>query len=58
MNEEIQTIRERPVVAHPGPVSIDDLLRNIDPAPDEETERFVADIYADRHEAAHQSPAQ
>lgn len=42
----------KPVVAHPGFVSIDDLLRYIDPAPDDETERFVAAIYADRRAAA------
>jgi hypothetical protein len=28
----------RPAVVYPGPVSIEDLLRNIDPAPDDETE--------------------
>lgn len=56
MNEEIQTVRQKPVIAHPGPVSIDDLLRNIDPAPDDETERFIAAIYADRREAAGQPP--
>jgi hypothetical protein len=46
----------RPVVVHPGPRSIDDLLRHVDPAPDEETERFVAAIYADRREAARNPP--
>lgn len=56
MNEEIQTVGEKPVVAHPGPVSIDDLLRNIDPAPDDETERFIAAIYAERRDAAGQPP--
>jgi hypothetical protein len=55
VNDETQTIRdgsEWPVVVHPGPASIDELLRNIDPAPDDETERFVAGIYAERHESA------
>ena len=55
MNDENQAIREttyRPLVIHPGPSSIDDLLRHVDPAPDEETERFVAAIYDDRREAA------
>ena len=54
MNDENQAHREPgrgPLVVHPGPVSIDDILRYIDPAPDDETERFVADIYADRREA-------
>jgi hypothetical protein len=45
MNDE-----NKPVVVHPGPLSIDDLLQFVDPAPDEETERFVAAIYADRRE--------
>jgi hypothetical protein len=42
----------KPVGVHPGPLSIDDLLRFVDPAPDDETERFVAAIYADRRETA------
>ena len=59
VNDEAQTIRDRtdwPVVVHPGPRSIEDLLRNIDPAPDEETERFVATIYADRRAAQISAP--
>jgi hypothetical protein len=52
VNENAPIIQEKPVVAHPGPVSIDDLLRNIDPSPDMETERFVAAIYAERREAS------
>ena len=58
MNEEIeakQNAGNRPVVVHPGPPSIEDLLRSIDPAPDDETERFVAAIYADRREAVRNS---
>jgi hypothetical protein len=47
-----ETNGNTPVVVHPGPASIEDLLRHIDPAPDEETERFVATIYADRGESA------
>jgi hypothetical protein len=56
MNDDTKARREagnKPVVVHPGPpLSIEDLLRNIDPAPDDETERFVAAIYADRRDAA------
>lgn len=55
MNDEKQTLGEpahEPVVVHPGPISMEDLLRCVDPAPDEETERFVAAIYADRREAS------
>jgi hypothetical protein len=39
---------DTPVVVHPGPPSVDQLLLNVDPAPDDETERFVAAIYAER----------
>jgi hypothetical protein len=40
------------VLVWPQPFSFDEILRNVDPAPDEETERFVAAIYADRRQAA------
>ena len=33
------------------PFSLEEILRNVDPAPDEETERFVAAIYADRRQS-------
>jgi hypothetical protein len=59
MNDEDQALREpswKPIVVHPGPPSIEELLRHVDPAPDDETERFVAAIYADRCEAAANSP--
>ncbi len=55
MNDELQELRKagyKPVVVGPQPFSLEDLLRNVAPAPDEETERFVAAIYADRHQAA------
>jgi acetylglutamate kinase len=55
MDDKIQALRDagqKPVVVHPGPSSIEDLLRNVDPAPDDETERFVAAIYADRRDEA------
>lgn len=55
MNDEVQDLRNAgytPVVVGPQPFSFEDLLRNIDPAPDSETERFVAAIYADRRQAA------
>ena len=58
MNDELQDLRDagyRPVVVGPQPFSFDDLLRNVDPAPDEETERFVPAIYADRRRAAENS---
>lgn len=55
MEDEIQDLRDagyKPLVIGPRPFSFDDLLRNIDPAPDEETERFVTAIYGDRRQAA------
>jgi hypothetical protein len=59
MNDEVQNPLNagyKPVVVGPQPFSFEDLLRNVDPAPDEETERFVAAIYADRRQAAENSP--
>jgi predicted transcriptional regulator len=56
MNDELQELRDagyKPAVVGPQPFSFDDLLQNVDPAPDEETERLVASIYEDRRRAAH-----
>jgi uncharacterized protein (UPF0264 family) len=36
----------------------EDMLKSIDPAPDDETERFVAAIYADRHNIVAVQPVQ
>jgi hypothetical protein len=61
MNDDNQALWEphsKPVVVHPGPASIDDLLKHVDPAPDEEIDRFVSSIYADRREAAGILPAE
>jgi hypothetical protein len=58
VNDELQDLRDagyRPIVVGPQPFSFEDLLRNVDPAPDEDTERFVAAIYADRRQAAENS---
>jgi hypothetical protein len=58
MNDEVQELRNagyRPVVVGPQPFSFEDLLRSVDPEPDEETERFVAAIYADRRLVAEDS---
>jgi hypothetical protein len=60
MNNESQVFGvnvHKLAVAHPGPVSIEDLLRHVDPAPDEETEFFVAAIYADRRTADRRTAA-
>jgi len=54
MNAESQILPKPasvPMVVHPGPVVIEDILRYVDPAPDSETESFVAAIYADRDSA-------
>ena len=42
----------------PKPFSLEEILRNVSPASDEETERFVAAIYADRRQAAEDSPCE
>ena len=58
MNDELQQLRDagyKPTVVGPQPFSFEELLRNVDPAPDEETERFLAAIYADRCQAAEDS---
>ena len=58
MNDELQDLRDagyKPVLVGPHPFSFEKILRNIDPAPDDETERLVAAIYADRRQAAENS---
>jgi len=55
MNDEPKDLRNahhKPVLVGPQPFSFEEILRNVDPAPDEETERFVAAIYADRRQSA------
>ena len=59
MNNELQDLRDagyKPLLVGPKPFSLDNILRSVAPAPDEETERFVAAIYADRRQAS-ESPA-
>jgi hypothetical protein len=54
MNDEVQDLLNsgyKPVVVGPQPFSLEAVLESVDPAPDEETERFVAAIYADRRHA-------
>lgn len=58
MNDEVQDFLDagyKPVLVGPQPFSFEDLLRSVDPAPDEETERCVAAIYEDRRQAAEKS---
>jgi hypothetical protein len=60
MKDELQDLRNagyRPKLIGPQPFSFDELLRNVDPAPDAETEAFVAAIYADRRQPAENPPA-
>jgi hypothetical protein len=48
------TLPLSPALSSPKPgegTPMDSILRNIDPAPDQETERFVEAIYADRRES-------
>jgi hypothetical protein len=49
--QELRNARHKPVLVGPQPFSFEEILRNVDPAPDEETERFVAAIYADRRQS-------
>ena len=61
MNNELQDLRDsgyKPVLVGPKPFSFDNILRNIHPAPDEETDLFVEAIYADRRQAVEDSPAE
>ena len=55
MSDYVKNLAEsgyKPVLIGPQPFSLDELLRYIDPAPDEETDRFVEDIYTERRQAA------
>jgi len=61
INDEVQDPQRpgyRPVVIGPQTFSFGEILRNIDPAPDEETDRFVEDIYADRRQSAERSSSE
>ena len=58
-DEILQTLRDsgyKPNIVRERPFSFEGLLRSVDPAPDEETERFVATIYADRRDHAETRP--
>ena len=61
MSNELQDLRDagyKPALVGPKPFSFDNILRSIDPSPDEETERFVEAIYADRRQAVEDSSAE
>ncbi|MCC6341155.1 MAG: hypothetical protein IT166_03095 [Bryobacterales bacterium] len=61
MNDELQELRKtgyKPVLAGPQPFSFDEILRHIDPAPDEEIERFVEAIYSDRRQSTENSSSE
>ena len=61
MNDEMQDLRNagyKPTLVGPQPFSLEEILRNVDPAPDEETERFVAAIYADRRQEVENSSSE
>jgi hypothetical protein len=60
VNEELQDLRKagyRPLIVGLQPFSFDEVLRNVDPAPDDETERLVAAIFADRRQSIERSPS-
>jgi hypothetical protein len=55
VDENLPDIRngaKEPAIVGPQPFSLENLLKSVDPAPDEETERFVASIYEDRRRFA------
>jgi hypothetical protein len=61
MNDELQDLRNagyKPVLVGPQPFSFEEILRNVDPAPDDETEHFVAAIYADRRRSIENSSSE
>ena len=61
MNDESQDPRNaghRPIVVGPRPFSFDEILTHIDPAPDEDTERFIKEIYADRRQSTGDAPSE
>lgn len=51
-NKTPQEPSSKPVDVRSRPASIEHLLNYVDPVPDDETERFIAAIYADRRQAA------
>ena len=58
MSDELKDLRDagyKPTIVGPQPFSFDEVLRHVDPAPDEETERFVAAIYSDRRRSVENS---
>jgi hypothetical protein len=61
MNDELHDLRNagyKPVLIGPQPFSFEEIVRNVDPAPDEETERFVKAIYADRRQSTENSSSE
>jgi hypothetical protein len=61
VNDELQQLRDagyRPAMVGPQPFSLDEILRNVDPVPDEETDRFIAAIYADRRQFVESFPSE
>jgi hypothetical protein len=55
MSDEVRNLLASgyaPALEGPKLFSLDDVLLAVDPAPDAETERFVAEIYRDRGRAA------
>jgi hypothetical protein len=61
MSDELQSLRNagyKPVLVGPQPFSLEEILRNVNPAPDKETERFVEAIYADRRQSSGNSSSE
>ena len=58
MDEKDRESGSKSAVVHPAPHSIEAILRHVYPGPDEETERFVAEIYEDRRRSAGVLPSE
>ena len=59
MPDEIPELRQagkKPAIVRPVPFSLEKLVLYTYPAPDEETDRFVAAIYADRRQSTNSTP--
>ena len=52
MKEENRESDSKPVVVHPRRHTIEEILKHVDPGPNDETERFVQAIYEDRRKYA------
>jgi hypothetical protein len=58
MSEDDRKSNSKSTVVHPVRHSIEEILKHVYPAPDEETDRFIAEIYEDRRRSAGVLPSE